>query len=87
MLAAWGRWGGSGPLYGVRVGAGPGVRPEGWLRWCAHPSSDAMCRGHVQYPAFAPGSSEVAVGFLVFSYVLAHNFPQLHMGTVIFSPL
>ena len=34
--------------------------------------------------AFAPRSSEVAFGFLVFLY-LVHNFPQLHMYTIIFS--
>ena len=47
----------------------PGVGPERWLRWFAHPFGGVVCRGHVQYPAFAlhpvfvPGSSEVAVGF------------------------
>ena len=38
------------------------------------------------YLAFAPGFSEVAVGFLVFLYPVAHNLPQLHMHTAIFSP-
>ena len=46
-------WGGAGSLYGVRVGAGPGIRLEGWF---AHPFGRGMCRGHVQYPAFAPGT-------------------------------
>ena len=49
--------------YGVRVGAGPGVGPEGWLRCSAHPFGGSVCRGQAQYPAFAPGSSEVAVEF------------------------
>lgn len=53
----------SGFLYGVRTGECPGVRPEGWLRWSAHPFGN-VCRGHAQYPTFAPGSSEVGVGFL-----------------------
>ena len=46
-------------------------------------------RGHTQYPAFSPGSSEVAVGvfFLVFLYLLVQNLPQLHMHAVIFSPI
>ena len=38
--------------------------PEGWLGWCAHPFGGIMCRGH----AFAPGSSEGAVGFLGFFF-------------------
>ena len=38
---------------------GPG---EG-LRCCVHPLGGVMCRGHAQYPAFAPGSSKLAVGF------------------------
>ena len=41
----------------------PGVRLDGWLRCFAHFLCDGVCRGHAQYPAFAPGSSEVAVGF------------------------
>ena len=53
----------AGSLYGGRVSMCPGVRPEVWLRWSAHPFGGVECRGHVQYPAFAPDSSEVAVGF------------------------
>ena len=56
----------AGSLYGVRVGACPGVGPRGWLRWSAHPFGGAECRGHAQYPAFAPGSSEVAAGVVFF---------------------
>ena len=44
-------------------------------------------QGHAQCPAFAPGSSEVAVGFLVFLYLLVHNLPPLCMHAAIFSPL
>ena len=51
-------------LYGVNVGVCPGVRPEGWLKWFAPPSGGVERRGHIQYPAFALGSSEVAVGLL-----------------------
>ena len=40
----------------------PGVGPEWWLRCFAHPFGGVVCRGHAQYPAFFPGSSEVAVG-------------------------
>ena len=46
-------------LYRVRVGVSPGVRPEWWLRWFAHPLGGIVCRG----PAFAPGSSKVTVGW------------------------
>ena len=38
------------------------------------PLGVAARRDHVQYPAFAPDTSEVAVGFLVFLY-LVHNLP------------
>ena len=72
-------------LYGVRVRADLGASQK-WLRWSAHPLDDVECRGQAQYPAFAPGSSEVALGFLVSVY-LVHNLPQLRMHTFIFSPL
>ena len=49
----------AGSFYGARVGIGSGVGPEGWF---AHPLGGVECRGHAQCPAFAPGSSEVAVG-------------------------
>ena len=73
----------------------PGVRSEGWLRSSAHPFGGVEFRGHVQYPVFAPGSSEVAVGGFfvlfglvwVFLYLVVQNLPQLHMHSVIFSPL
>ena len=31
---------------GVRVEAGPGVGPEGGLRWFTHPFGGVVCRGH-----------------------------------------
>ena len=71
----------------MRVGAGPGLRLEGWLRWSAHPLGGVVCREPVQYSAFAPDPSEVAVGFLVFLYLVVQNLPQLRMHAVIFSPL
>ena len=70
----------AGSFHGVRIGAGPGVRLEVWLKWSAHPF------GGIE-PAFALYSSEVAVGLLVFLYLVVHNLPQLYMHTVIFSPL
>ena len=39
--------------------------------------------GLEHYPAFAPSSSEVAVRFLVFLYLFAHNLPQLYLHSVI----
>ena len=42
-------------LYGARVEVCSGVRLEVWLRGFAHPLGGNVCRGHVQYPAFAPG--------------------------------
>lgn len=49
---------------------GPGVRLEGWLRWLITPLNGGRCTGHAQYSAFAPGSSEVAVG--IFALFVAH---------------
>ena len=43
-----------------------GVRSEGWLRWFAHPLGGAVCRGNVQYSAFASDSSEMATEFFFF---------------------
>ena len=54
----------------------PGVRPEGWLRCSAHPSGGVVCRGHALYPAFAPGSSEMAVGFFGLLYLLSRICPN-----------
>ena len=60
--------------------------PRGWARgvWSAHPFGGAVCRGHVQFPAFAsntllllPALQKVAVGFLVFLYCFVHNLAQL----------
>ena len=45
-----------GSLYGGRVGACSGVELEGWLRWFAYPSDGVECKGHMQYPAFAPNT-------------------------------
>ena len=65
----------------------PGVGPEGWLRRFAHPLGGVACRGHAQDPAFAPGSSEVAVGLFDLFVSFVQNLPQLCMLAVIFSPL
>ena len=75
-------------LFGFKVEMCPGVRPERWLRWFAHPLGDVY-RGHPLYPAFVPCSSKVAVGFFFFFFLVSvsfiQNLPQLHAG--IFSPM
>ena len=65
---------------------GPGVGPEGWLRWFAHPFGGGVCKGHGQHPAFAPSSSEVAAGFLVFCILPFIICPSCAC-TEFFSPL
>lgn len=46
----------------MRVGADWWVPPEEWLKQSAYPLSGAVCRGHEQYPDFAPSTSKVAFG-------------------------
>ena len=70
-----------GSVYGVRVGVCPGLGPEGWLRWSAHPFGGGEYRAHAQDPTFAPRSSEVAVGFWFLDFLyLVHTLPQLCRG-------
>lgn len=89
-LGVW--WQGAGSLYEMRVGTGPEVEPEGWLRWFAH-SLVVVCRGEAQYPGqyppFSLVSSEAVVGFfLVFLYVVVHNLPPTtHAHSYFFSLL
>ena len=52
-----------------------GVGLEGWLRWSAHPLGGVVCRGHVQCPALAPGSSKVAVAFFGLFVSFVQNLP------------
>lgn len=59
------------------------------LRWFAHLIGSVVCRVHVYSmlllfltPAFAPTSSELAVEFPVFLYIVVHKLPQLDMATV-----
>ena len=56
---------------------------RGWLRWSAHRLGGALCRDHVQYPAFAPGTSQLGLDLFV---SCCHNFPQLHI-VIIFNLL
>ena len=47
------------------------------------PLDDVVCREYVQYPDFAPGSSEVVVGYFGHLYLSVHNLPQLFRHTII----
>ena len=63
------------------------------------PLSGIECRGHVQYPAFAPDTLFLLqaiqkwqsgfwwVFFFVFLYLVVQNFPQLCMDTVVLIPI
>ena len=71
-----------------------GIRPEGWPRRLAHLCGGVVCRGHAQYPAFAPDPlllllalQKKQLSSLVFLYLVVCNLPQLGMRAVIFSPL
>ena len=94
LLSLCGRWAPpAASLYGVRVrwvqGSGQrgglGDLPPLWW-WCVLEAHIVPCFCS-RCPAFALSSLEVAVGFLVFLYLLAHDLPQLPMHAVIFSPL
>ena len=55
---------------------GQGVPLEEWLRWSAYPLGAGVYRDHEQRPAFAPGTSEVKVGFLAILYLAFPNCPN-----------
>ena len=66
------------------------ARQEGRLRWFAYALGSGVCRGHVQYPAFAPNtlfllqaSQKWKLGVLVSLYLLGPKFAP----AVIFSPI
>lgn len=63
-------------LIEVRGGVRSGAGPEGWLRWFAHPFGGGICRGHTQYLALVPSSSEVAAGFFDDFYLLSRICPD-----------
>ena len=62
----------AGSLNGVTAGTGLG------RGWSAHPCSGAECEDHSQSPAFALGSSEVAVGLWPFCILLLIVVPTEH---------
>ena len=45
------------------------------------------CKGHVQYPAYATGSSELAAGVFGLFVSFVQKLPQLHSHTSILSHL
>ena len=47
----------------------------------------ACTEGHVQYPAFVLGSSDVAVGFFGLFVSFIPNLPLVQVHVVIFSPI
>ena len=68
----------------------PGVGPEAWLRWFAHPFGGAVCRGFcfLLFLLLLLALQKWQLGFfggLFLSFV--QNLPQLCMHAVIFSPL
>ena len=50
------------------------VQGSGWRGGLPTPTPGAVCRRHVQYPAFTPVSSAVAVGVMVSRYLLGPEF-------------
>ena len=80
LMPRWLWEGRAGSLRGVRVGEVWWFELEGWLKWFAHRLVGAMCQDHTQFPAFAPGSSEMAVGlwcFCILLFVIAFPCVQL----------
>ena len=94
LLAGSLRWGRAGSLDGLRVGADPGVGPEGWPRWSALPSG-GVCAGGMRSallllptPCFCSRLFRSGSwAFLVFLYLFVHNLSQLSMHPGIFSPI
>ena len=75
----------AGPLNGVRVEVRIGSSWRGSLG-CGHLLGGAGCRDQAQWPAFALGTSEVAVGLWPFCVLLSKICPR-RMLAAVFSPL
>ena len=73
-----------GSLKGVGVGVVQGLGWRAGLGDLPTPLVLLYSGVILQYPAFALGTLEVAVGFLVFLYLVVQNLFQLLMYTVIF---
>ena len=60
----------------MKVEVPPGIRPEGWLEWCAHLLGGAVYRDHLQCPALLPMPQKGQLGFWSFCILLfsvSHN--------------
>ena len=64
------RSGGEGSLYGVRVGVGPGVGQEWWLKWAAHPLVVLSARGLRRTLLLLPAPQKWQLGFWSFCILL-----------------
>jgi hypothetical protein len=80
----------------VRAGVSPGVELEGWLRGFVRPFVVLSAEGHIQYPALGSHTQYFCsrlfrngswLGFFFPLYFLVQNLPQLHVHTVISSPI
>ena len=81
------------PIWGEGRGVSR-VGSEGWLRSFAHPSGRGVCRGHAQYPVFAPDTLSLLqtlqkwrLGFFGLFVSLGSRICPNCMHTVIFSPV
>ena len=66
-------------LYGVRVGSIPGVWPEGWLRWSAHPfGGGVFAEGMYSTLLLFLTPQKEQLGFWSFSILLLVIAPTVH---------
>lgn len=69
-------------------GRGRGRGPKGRPVWSARPLGGAVRRDHVQLPAFAPGSSGVALSlwpFCILLFTMCLNCPCMWLSLVLYS--
>ena len=63
---------------------------EAWLRCSAPLLGGAVCRGHSQYPAFAPSTSVMTVGlwrFCILLFIIAPSPSLSHLALFPFGAL
>ena len=61
-------------------------RAGGGLRWPVRPLGGVVCRDHAEDPAFAPGTSEMAVGSWPFCILLFLIAPTAHALQLFLAP-